>query len=122
MRGLADLILLFHFAFVMFVTGGLLCIWTGAALGWRWVRNFKFRVAHLAAITFVALEALFGMVCPLTAWEDALRATRDDTGFIARWLHRVLFYDFPAWAFTVAYVLFALLVAATWWRVRPQRK
>jgi hypothetical protein len=31
----------------------------------------------------------------------------------------VLFYDFPEWVFVLAYVLFALLVAATFWIVRP---
>ena len=120
MHWLADLILVAHFAFVAFVVGGLPLIWLGAARGWRWVRNRQFRIAHLAAISFVALEALAGMVCPLTEWEDALRATPAATSFIARWLHRLLFYSFPDWVFTTAYVLFALLVAATWWRVRPQ--
>ena len=117
---LADLILIVHCAFVLFVTGGLLLIWVGAAAGWRWVRNFIFRVTHLAAISFVALEAAFGMVCPLTAWEDALRGAPADASFVARWLHRFLFYSFPEWVFTTAYALFALLVAATWWRVRPR--
>lgn len=118
----ADLILIVHFAFVMFVTGGLLFIWIGAAAGWHWVRNFRFRVAHLAAIGFVALESLLGIACPLTTWEDALRGASADTSFIARWLHRLLFYNFPEWMFTTAYVAFALLVAATWHRVRPHRR
>jgi Protein of Unknown function (DUF2784) len=122
MRLLADLILTVHFAFVLFVTGGLLFIWLGAAAGWHWVRNFRFRVAHLAAISFVALETLLGMVCPLTAWEDALRGAPAETSFIARLLHRLLFYNFPEWVFTSAYVLFALLVAATWHWVRPRRR
>ena len=122
MRWLADLILIVHFAFVLFVTGGLLLIWIGAAAGWHWVRNFGFRVAHLAAICFVALETLFGMVCPLTAWEDALRGATTETSFIARGLHRWLFYSFPEWLFTSAYVLFALLVAATWHWVPPGRR
>jgi len=117
----ADLVLLAHFAFVLFVVGGLVLIWVGAAAGWRWVRNFWFRGAHLAAILCVAGEALLGVVCPLTEWEDALRGARTNTSFIARWLHRVLFYSFPDWVFTTAYVLFALAVAATWWRVRPRR-
>jgi hypothetical protein len=121
MRAFADLILIVHFAFVLFVVGGLPAIWIGAARGWRWVRNFKFRVAHLAAICFVALEALLGMACPLTVWEDALRETLTETGFVARWLHRLLYYSFPDWVFTCVYVLFALVVAATWWRVPPQR-
>lgn len=117
----ADIILVVHFLFVAFVVGGLALIWIGAAAGWRWVRNFWFRIAHLAAIGFVAAEALLGMICPLTAWEDALRGARTETSFIARWIHRVLFYSFPDWVFTTAYVLFALVVAATWWGVRPQR-
>lgn len=119
---LADFILIVHFAFVLFVTGGLALIWIGAAAGWRWVRNFWFRVAHLAAIVFVAGEALVGIWCPLTVWEAELRGARAEKSFIARWIHRVLFYDFPEWVFTVAYVLFALLVAATLWFVRPERR
>jgi hypothetical protein len=121
MSGLADLVLIVHSAFVLFVIGGLLFIWIGAAAGWHWVCNFGFRVAHLAAICFVALETLFGMVCPLTVWEDALRGAPTETSFIARLLHRLLFYSFPEWIFTSAYVLFALLVAATWHWVRPRR-
>lgn len=122
MRWLADLILIVHFAFVLFVTGGLLSIWIGAAAGWRWVRNFRFRIAHLVAISCVALEAALGMVCPLTAWEDALRGAPADTSFIARWLHRWLFYSFPDWFFTSVYVVFALVVAATWYWVPPGRR
>lgn len=49
---LADLVLLLHFAFVLFIVGGAALIWTGAGLGWRWVRNFWFRTAHLAAMTW----------------------------------------------------------------------
>jgi hypothetical protein len=105
---------------VLFVVAGLPFIWIGAARGWRWVRNFKLRVAHLAAISFVALEALLGMACPLTLWEDALREAATDSGFFARWLRRLLYYSFPDWVFTSAYILFALLIAATWWRVPPR--
>jgi hypothetical protein len=119
---LADLILVVHFAFVLFIVGGLALIWTGAGLGWRWVRNFWLRVAHLAAILFVAGEALAGVWCPLTVWEDALRGTRPEASFIARWIHRILFYSFPESVFTVAYLAFALIVATTWWLVRPNKK
>lgn len=120
---LADLILLVHFAFVLFVVGGLPLILMGAALGWRWVRNLWFRSAHLAAIVFVTGEALAGVWCPLTVWEDLLRGgERGETSFIARWVHRILFYSFPEWVFTVAYLVFALIVAATWWWIRPERR
>lgn len=118
---LADFILVIHFLFVLFVVGGLATIWIGAACGWRWVRNYWFRIAHLAAICYVAAEALLGVVCPLTEWEDALRAAHAQTSFVARWTRRVLFYNFPEWAFTVAYLIFALAVALTLWLVPPRR-
>ena len=120
---LADVILIVHFLFVAFVVGGLALIWIGASSGWAWVRNFWFRVAHLGAILFVAGEAIVGIWCPLTVWEDALRGgALSEKSFVARWIHRILFYDFPEWVFTVAYVAFALVVAATWWCVRPERR
>ena len=117
---LADLILIVHFGFVLFVVCGLALIWVGAAAGWRWVRNFWFRITHLGAIALVAGEALVGVWCPLTVWEDALRGVHEEKSFVARWIHRVMFYDFPGWMFTFAYVLFALVVVASWWFVRPK--
>ena len=122
MSWLADLILIVHFLFVAFVVGGLALIWIGAAAGWSWVRNFWFRVAHLAAIAFVAGEALLGIWCPLTVWEAQLRGADAAKSFVAQWVHRVLFYDFPEWAFTLLHVGFALIVAATWWLVRPHKR
>ena len=119
--GLADLILVVHFCFVLFVVGGLFLIWLGAARSWRWVRNFWFRSAHLAAILFVAGESVAGLVCPLTAWEDALRGAAGGSSFIQRWIGRLLYYDFPGWVFIAVYLLFALAVAITFIRVRPER-
>jgi polyferredoxin len=119
---LADLILVVHFGYVLFVVGGLGLIWLGHWAQWPWVRNFWFRVVHMAAIGVVAIEALIGWVCPLTVLEDQLRpGTPQQAGFLARWLHRVLFWDFPAWTFTLVYVAFALLCLATWKAWPPER-
>jgi hypothetical protein len=117
----ADAILVIHFAFVAFVVGGLALVWVGAMLDWSWVRNFWFRMAHLAAICFVAAEASLGVMCPLTLWEDALRGIASDAGFIARWIHRVMFYQLPEWVFTLAYVAFAFIVFLTYRLVPPVR-
>jgi len=119
--GLADLILIVHFCFVLFVVGGLFLIWLGAMRSWRWVRNFWYRITHLAAMLFVAGESVAGMVCPLTVWEDALRGRGHESGFIQRWVGRLLYYDFPEWVFIAAYLLFALAVVITFIRVRPER-
>ena len=116
---LADIVLAVHFAFVLFVVGGFALIWIGVGAGWAWVRNFWFRMVHLAAIVFVAAEAIAGIWCPLTIWEAELRGTRAGKSFIAEWIHRLLFYDFPPWIFTAAYVSFALVVALTLWLIPP---
>jgi hypothetical protein len=118
---LADVILVLHAIVVLFNAGALPVIWFGHLRGWAFVRNFYFRVVHLLLIGVVAAESVFGIICPLTIWEDALRSEPlHQNGFIAHWIHRLLFYNFPAWVFTVAYVVFFLLVVLTFYFVRPQ--
>jgi len=117
----ADALLVFHFAIVVFIVGGLVLTWAGAALGWAWVRNPWFRYLHLAAIAFVALEALIGMVCPLTAWEDALRGGARPDSFIGRWVQRLLYYRAPEWVFTTLYAAWAAATLATLRFVPPRR-
>lgn len=119
---LANAVLVAHLALVLSIVGGLLAIWFGAARGWGWVRNRRFRALHLGAIVFVAAEALLGIVCPLTVLEDALRGSAGaDRGFVERWAGRLLYYDFPSWVFTVGYVGFALLTTLTWRWVPPRK-
>lgn len=118
---IADVIVVVHFAIVLFIVGGLLAVWVGAALGWRWVRNPWFRYLHLAAIAYVAAEALLGIACPLTVWEDLLRGGADGS-FVGRWVHRLIFYNAPGWAFTSIYVAWALATLATLRLVPPRRK
>jgi hypothetical protein len=118
---LADFVLVLHAAYVLFVVGGLLLIWIGYALRWQWVRLRWLRIAHLCAIVLVAVEAVIGMACPLTLLEDALRAQPSERGFVQRWLHAVLFWDWPVWVFTVLYVAFAAMVAATYVLLPPRQ-
>jgi len=121
MAGLADLILMVHCAVVLFIVGGLPLICLGAARGWPTVRRWRWRAAHLAATVFVAAEALLGLNCPLTVWEDTLRGHRPAAGFVERWVDGILFYDLPAWVFVVAYTGFAVCVVATWVKIPPVR-
>ena len=119
---IADAILVVHFAIVVFIVGGLMAVWIGAALGWLWIRNPWFRYAHLGAIVFVAGEALVGMACPLTVWEDALRGGVRPESFIGRWVQRLLFYRAPEWLFSAAYAAWALATLATLRLVPPIKK
>lgn len=120
----ADLVLYLHAAFVVFVIAGLLLIAAGHLAGWQWVRNGWFRLAHLAAIAIVVLQAWLGVLCPLTKLEMWLRARAGDAtypgAFIAHWLERILYYDAPAWVFTLSYTVFGLLVLASWIWIRPR--
>ncbi len=118
---LADALLIAHFALAAFIVGGLLVVWIGAALGWRWVRNRWFRYLHVAAIGVVAIEALLGYACPLTVWEDLLRGGLRAESFVARWVQRLLYYDLPEPVFTAAYVLWAAASLLTLHFIPPRR-
>ena len=118
----ADIILVIHLMFVLFVVGSLPLIWIGSWMRLSFVRNRYFRLAHLAAIAFVVGESLVGMMCPLTLLEDRLRGTASENGFVERWLHRIIFYDVPEGVLTVLYIVFALLVVITWRQIPPHGK
>ena len=117
----ADALLIAHFALAAFIVGGLLAVWIGAAAGWRWVRKPWFRYLHLAAIGWVAAEALLGYACPLTVWEDLLRGGMRAESFVARWMQRLLYYDLPERVFTAAYVLWAAASLASFRFIPPRR-
>ena len=84
-RFLADCLVLVHLAFVVFVVaGGLLVLWRPSL---RWI--------HLPAAVWGALIEFTGWICPLTPWEQALRAQAGQvgypTGFIEYYILPVLY-------------------------------
>ena len=123
-RVAADLVLYLHVSFVVFVIVGLVLIYAGRLLGWGWIRNGWFRLAHLAAIGIVVLQAWLGVICPLTMLEMWLRDKAGDAtypgSFIAHWVEALLYYDAPAWVFTLCYTIFGLVVVASWVWIRPR--
>ena len=125
-RLLADAILVIHFAFVVFVVFGFALILTGLLARWSWVHNRKFRIAHLAAIGIVVLQAWFGQLCPLTIWENELRRGGGESGytetFIEHWLHEILFFQAEPWIFTAIYTCFGVLVVLVWFLGRRRGK
>ncbi len=121
MHGLADAVLLLHALIVAFILGGALYIWIGAWRDWPGIRSPMFRYVHLGAMLFVAAEAVLGKVCPLTVWENAFRGKQTQTGFIAHWVRQIIYYDLPAWVFTLVYVLFAGVLIVTLMLVPPRK-
>jgi hypothetical protein len=70
-RTLADLVLAFHFAFIVFaVLGGFLVLW-------------KSRIAwlHVPAVLWSAFVNLFNQVCPLTLLENRFRYLAGQAGY-----------------------------------------
>lgn len=84
---LADLIVLLHAAFVLFVAaGGLLAL--------RWPRVVWL---HLPALAWGAGIEILGGICPLTPLENALRAAAGDAGYAGDFVaHYVLPWLYPA--------------------------
>ena len=122
---LADLVLVVHTLFVIFVVLMVPAILVGGWLGWGWVRWFWFRLFHIFGILIVVAQAWVGIICPLTTLEMWLRRLAGenayDGGFIQYWLQKILFWNAPAWVFILIYTLFFLLVVMTWVWVPPKR-
>ena len=84
-RGLADLVLIVHLAFVVFVVlGGLL------VLRWPWVAFL-----HIPAAIWGVLIEYTGGICPLTPLENSLRQSGGQAGysggFIQHYIQPVLY-------------------------------
>jgi hypothetical protein len=112
----ADALVGIHLAYVAYVVLGQLAIIVAAPFRWQWARNPWFRFTHFAAIAYVAYEEFAGIRCPLTVWEEQLRALGGqsvDVGqtFMGRMFHDLLFYpDTPHVVFAVGHVAMAVLV------------
>lgn len=123
-QALADAVLLLHFGVVLFVVAGLVYIVLGGWRGWPGATRPGFRLAHVAAIAVVVLQAWLGRVCPLTTLESWLREQAGQAGyrasFVEHWVQRLLFHEAPGWVFALAYTAFAALVLAAWWRFPPR--
>lgn len=126
----ADILTIVHFSITAVVVGLQFLILLGGVLGWRWVRNFWLRLFHLLAILVVAGQGVNAVVCPFTSWEAALRGGRldnlGDANPVAAWCNRRQYTEFApehqadgARMFAIGYVVFGLIVVASWFLVRP---
>jgi Protein of Unknown function (DUF2784) len=86
-RLLADSLVALHFAFIAFVLcGGLLVL-----------RRRAWAAAHLPAVAWAAYVEFTATVCPLTPWENALRARAGIAGYDGAFVeHYVIPLIYPA--------------------------
>ena len=112
---LADLVLLIHFGFIVFVLfGGLLTIWC------RWVPW-----VHLPAALWAAALEFGGWICPLTPLENHLRQAGGDAGYSGGFIeHYALPLIYPAGLtpqvqFVLGFVVILVNIGTygfVWWR------
>ncbi len=116
----ADLVVLTHFMFVLFVV-------FGALLALRWPRVI---LLHLPAAVWGALIEYQGWICPLTPWENRLRSLGGQAGYDGGFIeHYLLPLLYPAGLtrtvqLTLAAAVVAvngLLYALVWFKWRRTR-
>jgi len=115
---LATLVVLFHFAFILFVMfGGLF------ALRWRWAPW-----AHIPCFLWGSWIEITGGICPLTPLENRLRRAAGETEYIGSFIeHYILPVMYPTGLtrtvqLVLAVGLVVLNVAIYAWVIRRRRR
>jgi hypothetical protein len=114
----ADLVLIVHLAFILFVMlGGLLVL-----------RRPRLMWLHLPAVVWGALSEFLGALCPLTPLETALRelggGSGYEGGFIAHYIAAVIYPSGLTRSIQIALGLGALLLNMAiygYWLLRKRR-
>ena len=119
---IADIVLLFHFAIVIFITFGFFLIPIGYNSNWIWVKNFKLRICHCGMMLFITLETLLGITCPLTIIENNLRGIHKTTSFISYWINQIIYWDLPSQFFIVLYSAVLMWTFLLWKLFPPIKK
>ena len=115
---IADIILMFHFAIIFFITFGFFLIPIGYSFGWVWIKNSKLRICHCGMMIFVTFETILGITCPLTLIENSLRGINDSTSFISYWISQIIYWNFPTQFFIILYCI-CLVLTFLMWKIFP---
>jgi hypothetical protein len=122
---LANTVLFIHFLYVLGVVVPTLLIPIGWKRGWRWAHSITIRALHLSMLTFVLIEILTGIACPLTVLENQFLESagkpsfQDD--FISHWISKIMYWHMPYWGFVVMYAsLFGVILLL--WKLYPPRR
>jgi len=115
---MADLVVLAHLGFVVFVVAG----------GW-WLGRFPRLIRlHLPCVAWAVLLELFAWPCPLTPLENLFRGLAGEAGHGGFVAHYLLPLIYPGEMTRGVQALLALIVVAVniaaygwWWRKAPGR-
>lgn len=83
----ADILVVVHLAFILFVAFGAVAVWKSPRLAW----------VHLPAVVWAVNVEMWGVICPLTPLEQWLRQRAGlvgyDGDFVARYVIPVIYPD-----------------------------
>lgn len=100
-RVLADLVMLAHFAYIVFVVGGALLVLHHRA--WMWL--------HLPAVVWGVWVECFARRCPLTPIENTLRAKAGQSGYSGGFIdHYITRAVYPEGLTTQGQILLGVVV------------
>jgi len=99
---LSDIVLIIHFAWILFIVLGLPVALT---LGMR-----RLRMVHSAALVFTVIMQVTGTICPLTHLEEYLRRSITPGfsyggSFIVSWLRHLIYIEDIGVSLVVIYIL-----------------
>ena len=117
----ADTILILHFLVIIFIISLYFLIPYGYSKNWKFVKNYKIRLAHLMLIFFITLETFLGIICPLTTLENDLRGQSYSETFISFWISKVIYWDLPTTFFIVVYTIFLIFAIILWLKFLPKK-
>lgn len=111
-RILADLIMVIHLAWIIFMLWGVVLTIRGFFYP-KFFERWLFRTIHLLGIIFVVTLEILGKYCPLTLWENALRGhynpeTDYPGSFIIKHIEQMIYPDVSP----LVVIIPTLLVAA----------
>lgn len=117
----ADFVLIIHFGIVLFLTLGLVALPIGYLRNYVWTRNNKMRMTHISLMAFVTLEAIFGITCPLTKFENILRKVEYQQPFVSQWISQFIYWNLPTYFFVIIYTA-CFIWSLVFWKVHPPIK
>jgi hypothetical protein len=107
----ADLTVLVHFLFIVFVIFGALLV----------ARLPKLKPVHWAALAYGLLVEVFNWYCPLTLLEQWLRRAGGEQGyehsFLVHYLDALIYWDVPQWVLIAGAVGVALVNLGVYYRI-----
>lgn len=122
---LADIIVVMHFAWILFMLWGFILTLRGF-LQKEFFERWFFRTLHLCGIAYVSVLATMGKYCPLTVWENTLRQKYDPSltypgSFMIHYFEKFVYPDINPLFIQIPTTFIAVFTVAVF-IIKPSKK